>query len=48
MVQLEARVKSLEAKNNQCPAKPEEKVTSKVDDVEDDVDLFGSESEVNI
>lgn len=50
MVQLEARVKSLETKNaSQSASKPEEKEILKKDDEEDDdVDLFGSESEVNI
>ncbi|XP_008187646.1 uncharacterized protein LOC100165226 isoform X1 [Acyrthosiphon pisum] len=46
MVQLEARVKSLESKNvAQSPSKPEEKETPKKNDEDDDVDLFGSESE---
>jgi elongation factor 1-delta len=47
MVQLEARVKSLETKKaSQSPSKPEEKETPKKNDNEDDdVDLFGSESE---
>ncbi|KAL4107389.1 hypothetical protein QTP88_017736 [Uroleucon formosanum] len=47
MVQLEARVKSLETKNaSQSASKPEEKETPKKNDEEDDdVDLFGSESE---
>ncbi|CAI6360419.1 unnamed protein product [Macrosiphum euphorbiae] len=47
MVQLEARVKSLETqKAAQSPSKPEEKETPKKNDEEDDdVDLFGSESE---
>jgi len=49
MVQLEIRVKSLETKKaTQSSAKPVEKETPKINDKEDDdVDLFGSESEVN-
>ncbi|XP_025193700.1 elongation factor 1-delta isoform X2 [Melanaphis sacchari] len=47
MAQLEARVTSLETKKTAQPSsKPEEKKTSKVnDDEDDDVDLFGSDSE---
>ncbi|XP_015378196.1 PREDICTED: elongation factor 1-delta-like, partial [Diuraphis noxia] len=49
MVQLEARVASLETKKAAQSPKPEEKETPKKNDKEDDdVDLFGSESEVNI
>jgi len=49
MVQLEARVTSLETKKAAQPPKLEEKETPKKNDEEDDdVDLFGSESEVNI
>lgn len=48
--QLEIRVTSLENKKvTPSPAKPEKKETpQKNDEDEDDVDLFGSESEVNI
>jgi elongation factor 1-delta len=46
MVQLEARVTSLETKKAAQPPKLEEKETPKKNDEEDDdVDLFGSESE---
>jgi len=49
MVQLEARVTSLETKKAAQSPKPEEKEIPKNNDEEDDdVDLFGSESEVNI
>ncbi|XP_022166607.1 probable elongation factor 1-delta isoform X2 [Myzus persicae] len=46
LAQLEDRVKSLEIKNAaQSPSKPEEKETPTKNDEDDDVDLFGSESE---
>lgn len=50
MAQLEARVTSLETKKTaQSSSKPEKKETPKKNDEEDDdVDLFGSDSEVNI
>lgn len=50
MKQLEIRVTSLETKKaTPSPAKPEQKETPKKNEEEDDdVDLFGSESEVNI
>lgn len=48
---MEVRVSTLESKKTQAPAKPAQKTVApkKVEeDDDDDVDLFGSESEVNI
>lgn len=47
--QLEIRVTSLETKKvTPSPAKVEQKETTQKDEEDDDVDLFGSESEVNL
>lgn len=50
MKQLEVRVSTLETKKTiPTPSKPEKKEVPKKDEEEDDdVDLFGSESEVDI
>lgn len=50
MKQLEVRVSTLETKKTvPTTSKPEKKVVPKKDKEEDDdIDLFGSESEVNI
>lgn len=46
---LEIRVAELESKKvAPSPAKPEKKETPKKEEEDDDVDLFGSESEVSI
>lgn len=45
---LEVRVSTLETKKAAVSAKPEQKTAPKTEEADDDVDLFGSESEVNI
>lgn len=46
---LEVRVSTLETNKVAVCAKPEQKTTPKTEEADDDdVDLFGSESEVNI